>query len=160
MYSIAYGLIAGIITYMVLNTTVWIIEKLSGGRIKPVNKEKDPWTYKFPGGLLPPWVVRAVLGKKDFWREDEESIGVDADRASESSLMDRMTAGKAGVQVQPGEKATIWVCRVYVVGCGLCLVAFVEDIKLSEGCWMSITILGVRWDLWDNHFLHTREENT
>jgi AGZA family xanthine/uracil permease-like MFS transporter len=42
-YSTAHGLIAGIITYMVLNTTVWIMEKLSGGRIKPANKEeKDP----------------------------------------------------------------------------------------------------------------------
>jgi len=64
-------------------------------------------------------------GKKDSWREDEESIGVDADRASESSSVDRMTEGKAGVRVQPGEKATIWVCRVYVVERGICLVAFV-----------------------------------
>ena len=68
-YSIAYGLIAGIITYIVLNTTVWIIEKASGGRIKPKDKEfKDPWTYKLEGGILPPWVTRAAKGKKDFWR--------------------------------------------------------------------------------------------
>jgi hypothetical protein len=51
--------------------------------------------------------VGAARGKKDFWREDEESIGVDADRTSESSLVDRMTEGKAGMQVQPGEKATV-----------------------------------------------------
>ena len=106
-YSIAYGLIAGITTYMVLNTVVWIIGKLYGGRIEPANKEKkDPWTYKIPG-LLPPWVVRAARGKKDFWRKNEESIGVDTDRASESSSVDRMTEGKAGVQVQPREKATV-----------------------------------------------------
>lgn len=68
-YSIAYGLIAGIISYMVLNTIVWIIEKASGGRIKPADKEyKDFWTYKIEGGLLPPWLVRAAKGKKDFWR--------------------------------------------------------------------------------------------
>ena len=42
-----------------------------------------------------------------FWREDGESIGMDADRASESSSVDRMTEGKAGVQVRPGEKATV-----------------------------------------------------
>jgi len=84
-----------------------IIEKLSGRRIKPANKEeKDPQTYKIPG-LLPPWAVRAARGKKDSWREDEESIGVDADRASESSSMDRMTEGRAGVRVQPGEKVTV-----------------------------------------------------
>ena len=106
-YSIAYGLITGIITYMVLNTAEWIIKKLSGGRTKPANKEeKGPWMYKIPG-LLSPWVMRAARGNKDFWREDGESIGVNADRASESSSVDRMSEGKAGVQVQPGEKATV-----------------------------------------------------
>ena len=72
-YSIAYGLIAGIITYIVLNTIVWLVEKGSGGRIRPVNKEyKDHWTYKIEGGLLPPWLVRAAKGKKDFWRPYED----------------------------------------------------------------------------------------
>lgn len=72
-YSIAYGLIAGIISYIVLNTFVWIIEKVSGGRIKPADKEyKDPWTYKIEGGILPPWVTRAAKGKKDFWRPYED----------------------------------------------------------------------------------------
>ena len=51
--------------------------------------------------------MRAARGKKDFWRKNEESIGVDTDRASESSSADRMTEGKAGVQVQPREKATV-----------------------------------------------------
>ena len=68
-YSIAYGLIAGIISYIVLNTIVWLVEKASGGRIRPVDKEyKEPWTYKIEGGILPPWLVRASKGKKDFWR--------------------------------------------------------------------------------------------
>lgn len=68
-YSIAYGLIAGIVSYMVLNTIAWLIEKATGGRIRPADKEyKDPWTYKIEGGVLPPWVTRAAKGKKDFWR--------------------------------------------------------------------------------------------
>merc|ERR1711939_495820 len=68
-YSIAYGLIAGIISYIVLNTIVWLVEKASGGRIRPADKEyKEPWTYKIEGGILPPWLVRASKGKKDFWR--------------------------------------------------------------------------------------------
>lgn len=72
-YSIAYGLIAGIISYIVLNTFVWIIEKISGGRIRPADKEyKDPWTYKIEGGILPPWLTRAAKGKKDFWRPYED----------------------------------------------------------------------------------------
>ena len=71
-YSIAYGLIAGIVTYIVMNTVAWIIGKVSGGKIMPPDKEKsDPWTYKVAGGLLPPWVTRAARGKRDFWKEDE-----------------------------------------------------------------------------------------
>lgn len=72
-YSIAYGLIAGIISYMVLNTIVWIVEKVSGGKIKPADKEyKDPWTWRLEGGVLPPWLTRAAKGKKDFWRPYED----------------------------------------------------------------------------------------
>ncbi|OTB12897.1 hypothetical protein K445DRAFT_369192 [Daldinia sp. EC12] len=44
-YSIADGLIGGICLYITLNTLVWLIEKISGGRIVPPNKaEKDRWT--------------------------------------------------------------------------------------------------------------------
>ncbi|KAI0521146.1 purine transporter [Xylaria bambusicola] len=70
-YSIAYGLIAGIILYIIINTSVWLIEIASGGRIVPDNKsEKDPWTWRMQGGALPPWMKRAIKGKKDFWRDD------------------------------------------------------------------------------------------
>lgn len=72
-YSIAYGLIAGIVSYIFINTTVWLIERVSGGRIRPADKElKDPWTHKVEGGVLPPWVKRAAKGKKDFWRPYED----------------------------------------------------------------------------------------
>jgi adenine/guanine/hypoxanthine permease len=78
-YSIADGLIAGVCTYILINTLVWVIEKASGGRIVPKNKaEKDPWTWRIPGGVLPPWVVRLSRGKKDFWREDDIPIAESA----------------------------------------------------------------------------------
>ena len=85
-YSIAYGLIAGILSYITLNVIVWMVEKGSGGRIKPPNKdtESDHWTYKLPGGVIPPWVKRAARGKKDFWHEDEESSGLDVDASLSS----------------------------------------------------------------------------
>ena len=72
-YSIAYGLIAGVLSYIVLNTLVWLIELGTGGRIRPHGKEfKEPWTWKIPGGILPRWVVRLFQGKKDWWREYED----------------------------------------------------------------------------------------
>jgi AGZA family xanthine/uracil permease-like MFS transporter len=76
-YSIAYGLIAGICSYMLINTVVYIVEKASGGRIVPPNKEeKENWTWRIPGGILPPWLVRLSHGKKQFWRGDDETEGV------------------------------------------------------------------------------------
>ena len=32
-------------------------------------EQKDYWTYKVRGGLLPGWVKRACRGKRDFWRD-------------------------------------------------------------------------------------------
>lgn len=74
-YSIAYGLIAGICSYILLNTAVWLLEKASRGKISPPNKEdKEPWTYKIEGGFFPPWAYRLSRGKKDFWREDDDEF--------------------------------------------------------------------------------------
>jgi AGZA family xanthine/uracil permease-like MFS transporter len=78
-YSIAYGLITGIVTYTILNTGAWLLAKASQGRIIPPNYEqKDYWTYKVRGGLLPGWLKRLCRGKRDFWREwdfDAEELG-------------------------------------------------------------------------------------
>jgi AGZA family xanthine/uracil permease-like MFS transporter len=85
-YSIAYGLIAGITSYILLNTLVYIIEKASNGRIVPPNKdEKEPWTWRIPGGFFPPWVQRIASGKKDFWNRDPETEGQHAGPSSENS---------------------------------------------------------------------------
>ncbi|ROV94880.1 hypothetical protein VSDG_07128 [Cytospora chrysosperma] len=104
-YSIADGLIAGVCTYIVLNTTVWVLEKVSGGRIVPPNKhEKDPWTYRIPGGMLPPWMTRLAKGRKDFWREEDrdEVIGQEEQesRASDSG-QEKMTAGDTITTSEP-----------------------------------------------------------
>ncbi|KAF7160794.1 hypothetical protein CNMCM5623_006388 [Aspergillus felis] len=100
-YSIAYGLIAGILSYVLINATAWLLEKGSVGRVVPPNKdESDPWSYKVPGGFFPPWVRRAARGKKDFWHEDEEesvNMGVVPDGSVSSH--DRPEGEKSGVDV-------------------------------------------------------------
>ncbi|KAI0886106.1 permease family-domain-containing protein [Annulohypoxylon maeteangense] len=89
-YSIADGLIGGICLYITLNTTVWVIEKASGGRLVPPNKaEKDHWTWRVPGGILPPWLVRLSTGKKDFWRDNSPVI------ASASDMLDEEEVAKS-----------------------------------------------------------------
>jgi AGZA family xanthine/uracil permease-like MFS transporter len=115
-YSIAYGLIAGIISYIVLNTIVWIVEKISGNRIRPADKEyKDFWTYKIEGGLLPPWLLRASKGKKDFWRPyedvehntDSHPAGMTLEGKEEHSMAGSKSAGenvRSGSSSEEGEK--------------------------------------------------------
>ncbi len=94
-YSIADGLIAGICLYILLNSLVWIIEKASGGRIVPPNKElKDPWTWKIEGGIMPPWVGRLAKGKKDFWRSDPVPSVSDQDAASDTIVGKAEPSGK------------------------------------------------------------------
>ncbi|KAF2170354.1 hypothetical protein M409DRAFT_19173 [Zasmidium cellare ATCC 36951] len=92
-YSIAYGLIAGICSYILINTGVLIIEKASGERIKPKDKEyKEFWTYKLPGGVFPPWLKRAARGKKDFWREDDGESGVVSGRTIDGAEPEKNVA--------------------------------------------------------------------
>ncbi|KAL7922794.1 hypothetical protein ACQKWADRAFT_291418 [Trichoderma austrokoningii] len=83
-YSIAYGLIAGVMSYVVINSTVGLLRFVSRGRIVPPNHdEKEPWTWRIPGGFFPPWLVRLFRGKKDFWRDS------DADVVVEEHVMDK-----------------------------------------------------------------------
>jgi AGZA family xanthine/uracil permease-like MFS transporter len=120
-YSIAYGLITGIITYTILNSGAWIITKASSGRIMPHDYEqKDYWTYKVRGGLLPGWIKRAARGKKDFWREwdfDSEEL---TSRDSYAMKKDR----SSGMSVQsPGVDGVVtgdrnWEMPVLTYGVG------------------------------------------
>lgn len=69
-YSIAYGLIAGILLYIVLNVVPWLLERATQGRLRPRDKHlKDPWTWRVPGGAMPPWMRRAAGGDRAFWRD-------------------------------------------------------------------------------------------
>ncbi|KAF4975714.1 hypothetical protein FZEAL_7531 [Fusarium zealandicum] len=94
-YSIADGLIAGICTYMLINTLVWLVKVASGGRIVPPNyDERDGWTWRIPGGVLPPWMVRLSHGKKDFWREDPPVV--DTTVQSPTTVPERETSTDHG----------------------------------------------------------------
>lgn len=118
-YSIAYGLIAGVLSYILLNTLVWLIELGTGGRIRPQGKEfKEPWTWRLPGGILPRWVVRLFQGKKDWWREYEDwdsdlsSTMHDGDSGNSNTggIGDRLTGEKTGPElsavVVPGSQGS------------------------------------------------------
>lgn len=68
-YNIAYGVIAGILSYVVLNTIPWALGRVSGGRWLPPNYDNaEVWTVP-PGGIFPAWVSR-LLGRSSAHSED------------------------------------------------------------------------------------------
>ncbi|KAH7338449.1 purine transporter [Rhizoctonia solani] len=77
-YNIAYGLITGIITYVLLNTLPWAIRRLSGRRISPpgYEDEREPWSIP-EDGLFPRWMRKLASGDRRFWVDDDESYGDD-----------------------------------------------------------------------------------
>ncbi|KIJ67206.1 hypothetical protein HYDPIDRAFT_186086 [Hydnomerulius pinastri MD-312] len=61
-YNIAYGVIVGVFTYILLNGSVWILRKISNDRITPPNYDaSEPWVIP-PGGIIPSW-VKILLGR-------------------------------------------------------------------------------------------------
>ncbi|PWN47057.1 hypothetical protein IE53DRAFT_273806 [Violaceomyces palustris] len=84
-YNIAYGLIAGICTYICLNAIPWILIKVSGGRLVPEGWDtmKEPWGLRMQSAndettgfraILPPWMRKLLDGDKKFWQMSEAEI--------------------------------------------------------------------------------------
>lgn len=62
--SIAYGVIAGVISYILLNGIPFFLRKISGGRIVPDNHENSERWVIPPGSILPFW-IRKLLGRTE-----------------------------------------------------------------------------------------------
>ncbi|KAK3997645.1 ubiquitin carboxyl-terminal hydrolase [Cladorrhinum sp. PSN332] len=64
-YSVAYGLIAGLFTYVALNLAIWMVITISRNTIVPKDYDmKEYWTWN-PSGEQP-WIMRAFK-KLRFW---------------------------------------------------------------------------------------------
>lgn len=75
-YSIAYGVIGGIISYIVINGFVYIVDKLSRGRIRPdYTLREDWWTVALNHSFAPLWMrylMSKFRGEQNFdWHQDE-----------------------------------------------------------------------------------------
>ncbi|CAO3636129.1 unnamed protein product [Mucor hiemalis] len=75
-YSIAYGVIGGIISYIVINGFVYIVDKLSRGRIRPdYTLREDWWTVALNHSFAPLWMrylISKFRGEQNFdWYQDE-----------------------------------------------------------------------------------------
>ncbi|WFD00153.1 hypothetical protein MYAM1_002899 [Malassezia yamatoensis] len=96
-YNIAYGLIAGIISFVILNVVPWLLIKATGGRLKPEgwDTEREPWgmapnrlmlanldtrnlnkfqRYAVNSAIFPPWFKKLILGDRRFWQLSDAEI--------------------------------------------------------------------------------------
>ena len=61
-YNIAFGVIAGVLSYVILNGGAWLVKKLTCGAIVPPNYDlAERWVVP-PGGIVPGW-VRVLAGR-------------------------------------------------------------------------------------------------
>lgn len=84
-YSVAYGIIGGIVAYIIINGVVYLIDKASGGRIHPdYSQREDWWTAVLSRSFVPLWIrylISRCRGERDFdWYQDEFSDDEDEDR--------------------------------------------------------------------------------
>lgn len=55
-FSIAYGVIVGVFSYIIINGFVWVVSRISKDRILPPNYDaSEPWVIP-PGGIVPTWI--------------------------------------------------------------------------------------------------------
>ncbi|KAM5530580.1 hypothetical protein V8D89_015739 [Ganoderma adspersum] len=93
-YNIAYGVIAGIFSYILLNGTAWGLRKVSGGRIVPPNYDlAEKWVVP-PGGITPGWVKALRRGRN---RPAEEPVQVEQEQRLEKEppSIDEHTKGSS-----------------------------------------------------------------
>ncbi|KAI9708046.1 MAG: hypothetical protein M1820_004250 [Bogoriella megaspora] len=74
-YSIAYGLIAGLMTYITLNLLIYLTKVISRGYIVPEDEDhKDYWSYKLGGN--PPWFVRLIKDPSTVARREPKEASL------------------------------------------------------------------------------------
>ncbi|TIB75579.1 hypothetical protein E3Q23_02336 [Wallemia mellicola] len=73
-YNIAYGLIAGICSYIALNIVPAAIRKLTKNKVSPPDWDrKDVYWETQRAYLVPPWMKRLAKGDKQFWKGDDDT---------------------------------------------------------------------------------------
>ncbi|RSL57149.1 hypothetical protein CEP54_008424 [Fusarium duplospermum] len=105
-YSVAYGLIAGVFVYTILNGLIALVVFLSRGQLEPREYDlKEYWTWKGSGRA--PWFVRAIRRRVT----DDDSDDDDEDRQSRSDIamdyIDRPGHSSSETAVSSGKEDTV-----------------------------------------------------
>ncbi|KAK3817455.1 MAG: permease family-domain-containing protein [Benniella sp.] len=108
-YNIAYGLLGGLMASIVINGTVFVLEKVSRGKWVPPNKnERDPVMSFHMGpqgeGVLPPWLVsliRKIKGQDPLEHAEHGKVGASQDTSL--SVSDSKAKNPTALHVNNGE---------------------------------------------------------
>lgn len=96
-YSVAYGLIAGIMTYVALNSLLYLTKLLTRGHVVPADEDyREYWTVK-PGGTIP-WFMRMFADPRGFFKseQDDESKRSASDSKESSRQESQGRVGRSG----------------------------------------------------------------
>ncbi|CAG8616688.1 5922_t:CDS:2 [Cetraspora pellucida] len=95
-YNVAYGLIAGIVSYMIINTIAWLIEKISFGHMTHDKSDKEPWGDFMIGsggeGLFPIWIVSIIYKIRGLEKTTEIKESIEINETKEMSNLNRDVA--------------------------------------------------------------------
>ncbi|KAJ3172583.1 hypothetical protein HDU88_005912 [Geranomyces variabilis] len=79
-YSISYGLIAGLGSYILINGTLLLLKKASNGRLVPPNHdEKEEWGPKRASDLYPFWLAHFMPLKHDEHKGSVDELATEVD---------------------------------------------------------------------------------
>lgn len=88
-YSVAYGLLAGLLSYTVLNCMIYLVKKLTAGRLEPTNiNDSECWVSRYKAHQ--PWFVRIVryeIKRSAKFDDDMQSLSA-ATEASDKELVE------------------------------------------------------------------------
>ncbi|KAI9312962.1 permease family-domain-containing protein [Dichotomocladium elegans] len=91
-YSIAYGVIGGCVSYIIINGIVWLLDIGTRGRIRPdYSLRENWWSAAFSRSFVPHWIRYLhgkVVGKPIPWHDDEFDYGSDYDKEESTSHPD------------------------------------------------------------------------
>ncbi|KAJ4145621.1 hypothetical protein LMH87_004467 [Akanthomyces muscarius] len=105
-YSVAYGLIAGIFVYTMLNGLIGIVVYISGGACEPPEYDlKEYWSWKGAGQA--PWFVRAVRQRRKRAQDVATPVGVPESRSPQQDRVVSFSRDSHGRSSPKGESATM-----------------------------------------------------
>ncbi|KAJ1942771.1 hypothetical protein EC988_006403, partial [Linderina pennispora] len=107
-YSIGYGLIAGIGTYIAINGVIWIVAKATRDRIVPPNRlDKEMWSaFMADGGalgILPKWLRKVLHIKYAPTHANSDAQDIELEEHIQRVSVEQQQLARSSAQYRSGD---------------------------------------------------------